>query len=135
MIKTLKDAGYRITNQRMSIINFIAKRTDHPSAQQIHREINSKVRGISLATIYNTLKTLVETNLIKEIDFEDSDNRYDTNLEPHINLVCTHCGSIADFNLNLPISPAEIKIKKGFITTGYRIEYRGVCAQCGLNNR
>jgi Fur family peroxide stress response transcriptional regulator len=135
MVKALKDARYRITRQRMSIIKFIAERPDHPNAQQIHREINTGERGISLATIYNTLKTLVENNLIKEIDFEDNDNRYDTNLEPHINLVCTVCGSISDYNLDLPISPDEIKIQKGFITTDFRIEYRGVCTQCGRNNR
>jgi Fur family peroxide stress response transcriptional regulator len=95
MVAALKKAGYRITRQRRAIIEFIAGRKDHPSARQIFDEIKSD-SGISFATIYNTLKTLVGMELIKEIDFEHGENRYDTNLVPHLNLVCIKCANIQD---------------------------------------
>jgi Fur family peroxide stress response transcriptional regulator len=130
MVKALKEAGYRMTQQRLAVIDMIATRSDHPSARQIYLEIQKRETSISLATIYNTLNTLVHKKLIKELDFEYDENRYDTNVKPHINLICTRCGSISDFNLDLPMAKDEITVREEFIITDYRIEYHGICTQC-----
>ena len=132
MLHALKNAGFRLTQQRMAIIDYIAGREDHPSARQIYDEIRTET-GISFATIYNTLETLVHIDLIKEIDFEHDENRYDTNLTPHLNLVCIRCGRIQDIDFKLPISMEKIKEKTDFTITNYRLEYMGICAQC--NNK
>ena len=129
MVVALKQAGFRLTQQRLAIIGFISGRRDHPSARQIFKGIK-KDTGISFATIYNTLKTLVDIELIKEIDFEHGENRYDTNLIPHLNLVCIKCGNIQDIDFKLPISSDEIKARKNFTTTNFRLEYMGICSQC-----
>jgi Fur family peroxide stress response transcriptional regulator len=129
MLSALKKAGFRLTQQRRAIIDFIAGREDHPSARQIFEALQT-MTNISFATIYNTLETLVEIDLIKEIDFEHDENRYDTNLTPHLNLVCIKCGSIQDVEFKLPVTPQQIKAKTKFTTTNYRLEYMGICAQC-----
>jgi Fur family peroxide stress response transcriptional regulator len=130
IFQELKKAGYRITKHRQGIISFVAERQDHPSVRQVFDEMKSYDPGISLATVYNTLNMLVKINILKEIDFEDSENRYDTNLDSHLNLVCTICGSIVDYEYELPVSPEAIKAENGFIAQEYRIEYRGVCGRC-----
>jgi Fe2+ or Zn2+ uptake regulation protein len=130
MEEALRGAGCRITRQRTAVIRYLAGRIDHPSARRIYSELEGTEPGLSLATVYNTLSTLVELGLIKQIDFEAVDNRYDTNLAPHINLVCTSCGRIDDFDHELPVTPEEIEHRLGFSTTDFRIEYRGVCASC-----
>ena len=130
MIETLRDAGYRLTRQRVTIINCLAGRDDHPSAREIYRGLPRSSPRTSLATVYNTLRTLVELGLIREMDFEAVDNRYDTNVGPHINLVCTMCGEITDFDHELPVSPEEIRGRLGFEAVDCRMEYRGVCAHC-----
>ena len=126
----LKQAGLKLTKQRKAIIHYIAGRTDHPTAQQIYHQLRSRDTDLSMATVYNTLNVLVTMALIKEIDFEHSDNRYDTNLNPHINLICTSCGSISDHMTDLPISPRLLKQKHGFTLKNYRLEYQGLCASC-----
>lgn len=130
IVRELKKAGYRMTNHRQAIINFIARRKDHPSVRMVYNEIRLKEPKISLATVYNTLNLLVEMNLLKELEFDESENRYDTNLDPHLNLVCTICGSITDHEFKLPISPEFIQSKEGFITNDCRVEYRGICRKC-----
>ncbi len=90
---------------------------------------------MSLATVYNTLATLVELGLLKELEFEAEDNRYDTNVSPHINLVCTSCGEISDFERRPPVSSDEIRKALGFETTGIRMEYQGICARCRSETR
>ena len=129
MFAALRQAGYRITKQRIDIIDFIAGKEDHPSAQKIYGEIKYN-SGLSFATIYNTLKTLVELEVIKEIDFEHVENRYDTNLIPHLNLVCTKCGKIEDVDFEVPVSSDEIHKNNNFKVTNYRLEYIGLCGAC-----
>ena len=129
MLHALKAAGFRLTHQRKAIIEFVAGREDHPSARQIFEVLKTKI-NISFATIYNTLETLAGMDLIKEIDFEHNENRYDTNLVPHLNLVCTKCGRIEDIEFKLPVTPRQIKANTNFTTTNYRLEYMGICAHC-----
>jgi Fur family peroxide stress response transcriptional regulator len=131
MLAALREAGCRITRQRTLVIDYLADRDDHPSASQVHAAVVRKDPGISLTTVYNTLATLVHTGQVTEIDFDDDHNRYDTNLEPHLNLVCSRCGSISDLALELPVRPSEVESATGFVTTAVRLEYRGMCSRCG----
>jgi Fur family transcriptional regulator, peroxide stress response regulator len=123
-------SGRRITPQQRAILGYVAGRSDHPSARQIHRGLSSRLPRPSLATVYNTLTAMVELGLVREVDFEATDNRYDTNLEPHINLVCGRCGSICDVDHDLPIPPEAIRSELGFEAVDFRIEYRGLCSRC-----
>lgn len=134
IINNLKKNGFRMTRHRLAIIDFIAERHDHPSVRFVYEKIRLKDPFISLATVYNTLNMLVKMNLLKEIDFEDADNRYDTNLAPHINLICIICGSINDYEYDLPVAPDIIREQKGFVVKESRMEYRGVCNNCYQKN-
>jgi len=119
-----------MTRQRLAIIEYLEGRGDHPSARQIFADVKAGESQMSLATVYNTLATLVEFGFLKELGFEAGDNRYDTNVSPHINLVCTVCRAITDVNRRPPVSIDEIRKTIGFETTAIRLEYQGVCASC-----
>ena len=124
-----------MTWQRHAIIGYLAGRGDHPSARQIFTTLQATESPMSLATVYNTLATLVKLGFLREMEFEAEDNRYDTNVSPHINLVCTACGKVTDLNRRPPISAAEIRKALGFETTSIRMEYQGVCAPCTSKDR
>jgi Fe2+ or Zn2+ uptake regulation protein len=130
MVTALRESGCRITSQRTAIIDYLSGRTDHPSARQIFDALAESEPGLSLATVYNTLGTLVELGLLRALEFEAADNRYDTHLGPHVNLVCTECGRIEDFDHELPVSPGAVMERTGFDATDFRVEYRGICARC-----
>ena len=130
IVTALRAAGRRITPQRMAIVEYLAGRADHPSARQIRHDLEDRKPRVSVATVYNTLASLVDLGLLKELEFESADNRYDTNLAPHINLVCTACGAIVDVAHQPPLSAREINSRVGFETTEMRIEYHGVCRSC-----
>jgi len=128
--EAFRQAGRRITRQRMLIFAYLEICNTHPSARQIFDDLVRELPTLSLATVYSTLRSLVELDLINELDFEALDNRYDTRVEPHLNLVCTGCGSISDRDQQLPVAPDRILREHGFATTGFRFEYRGLCAAC-----
>lgn len=70
--------------------------------------------------------------LIKVIEFEALDNRHDTNLAPHINLICTLCGKIQDLPEGFPIAPDKAYQEVGFKVLDYRMEYYGICSECSV---
>ncbi len=128
-----RKANRRITPQRVAIFSYLAHCDTHPSARRIYEDVRKTQPSLSLATVYNTLGTLVELGLIVELDFEAQENRYDTRLAPHLNLVCVRCGTIEDRDQRLPVALNRIESEHGFETTGVRLEYRGICATCRNN--
>ena len=130
IVAAVQASGRRMTRQRLAIIEYLAGRDDHPSARQVFTAVQTAESQMSLATVYNTLATLVDLGFLREMEFEAGDNRYDTNVSPHINLVCTACGDITDLDRRPPISTDEIRKALGFETIGIRMEYQGVCGTC-----
>ncbi|MFO7736833.1 MAG: Fur family transcriptional regulator, partial [Desulfatiglandaceae bacterium] len=96
--EVLRTSGCRITRQRSAILRYIASTDTHPSARRVFEEARKAFPGLSLATVYNTLETLARMGLVKVMDFQATDNRHETNVYPHINLICTMCGAIHDFD-------------------------------------
>jgi Fur family peroxide stress response transcriptional regulator len=97
MERALRVSGCRITDQRRVVLDYLGETKSHPSANQVYQEARKHYSGLSLATVYNTLETLVRIGAIKVIEFNAMDNRHETNLTPHVNLICTVCGKILDF--------------------------------------
>ena len=135
MAEALRAGGFRITQQRKAILKVLASTDAHPSARQVFKEARKEYPGISLATVYNTLDTLVKRGLIKVMDYQYMDNRHETNLDPHINLICTECGKIQDFGKGLTIPKEKVKKSLGFEVQEYRMEYYGLCADCRALNK
>jgi len=124
-------AGYRLTSQRGAIFDYLASLDgSHPSVRQIHGELKEQDASISLATVYNTMGALVRLGLIKLIEFESLENRYDLDVEPHINLLCSACGDIQDLYVGSLIHVNCAMEKRGFSVADFRLEYYGRCASC-----
>jgi Fur family iron response transcriptional regulator len=80
----LKEKGVQPTLQRISICQYVLCEADHPTAENVHAWAEKNLAKISLATIYNTLKALVEAGLLREFRFPHSEKViYDSNLEDH----------------------------------------------------
>ena len=107
IVTSLRDEGFRITPQRIAIVDYLLKTRDHPSADLIHRVIRKKYPMVSLSTVYKTLELLKEKKLVNEIDVE-GEARFDAHTDEHINLVCMNCGKIDDIDED---SLREIQIK------------------------
>jgi Fur family peroxide stress response transcriptional regulator len=85
IIETLRKNGYKATTQRIAICRFALHSRDHPTAQRIYSEVRKVHPTVSLATVYKTLQILTEHGLIQELDFPQSQARFDSYVKPHIN--------------------------------------------------
>lgn len=131
LIKLFRKNGYKATFQRLAICKLILSRKDHPSADQVYQELKEEYPTISLTTIYNTLRILVELGLIQELGFNEGSIRYDPDMELHINLVCPKCGKIDDYKTeNVRKLWKAIISNLGVKPIGQRIDIYYECEEC-----
>jgi Fe2+ or Zn2+ uptake regulation protein len=131
IIKQLRERGLKITPQRLAIIEVLAEQGDlHPGARLVYEEAKKKKRSLSLSTAYATLNELSRHRIIKTLQFDRMENRYDRNLEEHINLICERCKKILDYKVPIAVDQREVAKKTGFSITDTRLEYYGYCKEC-----
>ncbi len=130
LIQRLRDRGYKLTPQRIAIIDILLSDKSHSSAYEIFVKARLSSPKISISTVYYTLNMLKQEGLIKEIEFYNKANRYDANIANHINLVCIKCSKIEDY-MDIPLSSLrDIEDKTGFIAQSIRFEFYGYCNDC-----
>ena len=128
----LEANGHRFTEQRAAVYRFLAHTNDHPTADEVFLNVRSDVPGISLATVYKSLETLVGCGLATRLSYSDASARYDGRTDPHHHTRCLACGSVADVRGHLPDDYFE-DLHQGsatFRVVGYRLELTGYCAAC-----
>lgn len=131
----LRESGYRLTPQRVAIIQALLERPDHPSAEDLYRQVSAHFPMISLATVYKTLETLKDLGEAAEITLADR-VRYDGNTRPHVHLVCEKCHSVTDWDSEVPFPVSEEAIAaSGFRPHYYHMEVHGLCARCQAEGR
>lgn len=134
IVSRLRETGYRITPQRMALIEILCQNDGHPSASQLHEQLKQRFPTTSLATVYKTLNVLKEIGEVMEIGFAGSDARYDSaHPDPHPHLICVQCWNIQDIDLEHFKSRAlteKIAERSGYRVLGYRMDVYGVCPQC-----
>jgi Fe2+ or Zn2+ uptake regulation protein len=130
--KALESSGQRFTEQRAAVFRFLTSTDVHPSADEVFLAVRRKLPGISLATVYKSLETLVGCGLAVKLTYSDGSARYDGRTDPHHHARCLACGKVLDLSGDLPDHELQALRgnAQGFTVTGYRLELSGYCAEC-----
>lgn len=132
LLAGLRQAGLRLTPQRMAVAQALAGNRDHPTAQALHRSLHSQFPSLSLATVYHTLDRLADLGLVFEVgQAPDGSVHYDADPNPHFNLICMSCGKIED--VTGPAKPPRLQQVSrwaGYEIHGARLVYYGLCPKC-----
>lgn len=128
----LKQAGLRLTPQRLAICRLLTETDTHPTALQIYQTLKPQFPSLSPATVYNTLDTLVKLGMVNALGHAGDDEvHYDAEVQPHINLACLSCHHILDVPSNyVQHLDREIAQASGFKILGARVLYYGICPEC-----
>ncbi len=130
LVNSLRGQGFRITPQRIAIVEYLLKTDDHPSAEHIHKIVQKKYPMVSLSTVYKTLDLLREKKLVNEIKVE-GEARFDAHTDEHINLVCMNCGKIEDIDEDsLKEIQTKVARKSKYIILKSNFELFGYCNNC-----
>ncbi len=130
--QALEETGHRFTEQRAAVYRFLASTTSHPNADEVFQGVRADVPGISLATVYKSLETLVSCGLAVKLSYSDGSARYDGRTDPHHHARCLSCGRVMDVPGQFSRRDME-GLGVGlpdFSVTGYRLELTGYCQGC-----
>ena len=128
----LRESDVRVTPQRLAIAEAVLNSADHPSVQQIYERVRDHFPSMTLATIYSTLSVLEKSHLIQELPFAQF-SRYESNLEPHVNLVCIQCGNVVDATAGTGAVVRlrdEVAGQSNFRVAWQRVDFHGWCRRC-----
>src|SRR3989338_2076748 len=120
-----KKKKLKATPQRLFIAQEILKGREHLSSDEIFERVQVQLAGVSRATVYNTLHTLAEQGVIKELHVNPEKVLYDANPEPHHHFVCENTGEIFDIHNEWIGKVTMNKIKKQFDVRDFSITFRG----------
>jgi Fur family peroxide stress response transcriptional regulator len=128
----LEASGQRFTEQRLAVFRFLVSTESHPTAEDVFMAVRESAPGISLATVYKGLETLVGCGLAAKLTYSDGSSRYDGRTDPHPHARCLSCARVFDVPGPLPVDPLPVAgaSSEGFRVTGFRLEFTGYCETC-----
>ena len=132
VIESLREAGYRLTPQRMMVLQAIAESGGHVTAEAIHKRVVQTYPYLDIATVYRILQLLKRLHLVTEIDLGGESARYEV-AEPnkHHHMVCRECGRTFDLSPSyLEELRARLNIEFGFEPDLEHFAIGGLCAGC-----
>lgn len=136
MLSKLKSRDFRITPQRLAVLRIVAESEEHPTVDEIYREVKAEFPTTSLATVYKTISLLKELNEVLELGFPDGSNRYDgSNPSPHPHAICVKCKKIVDPELiSIDAISEEMGRMTGYKIFYHRLDFFGICPDCQETN-
>lgn len=130
-----KENNLKCTPQRIAIYKYLLSTNSHPSAENIYNNLKKQFPTISLGTIYKTLKTLVQTNLIQELYIAGNTLHYDGNTSFHGHIQCTKCGNIEDiFNIDSALIKDQVENHTNYSNVYCKFYFSGFCPKCKSKN-
>lgn len=120
--------GMRMTDQRRVIARVLSEADDHPDVEEVYRRSTEIDSGISIATVYRTVRLFEEAGILERHDFRDGRSRYEpVTDEHHDHLIDVESGEVHEFHNNeIEKLQEEIARKMGFKLVDHRMELYGV---------
>ncbi len=110
------------------IMDYLSRSRTHPTVDDVFRAVSKQHPALSRATVYNSLRVLVDAGAVCQLTIEKQAVRYDLFDDPHAHFLCRICHRLYDVDVTPGTSP-------GKIVNGHRVELAttylyGVCSTC-----
>ena len=122
------ERGLRITEQRRVIARVLSNSSDHPDVEKLHQRAVAIDPGISIATVYRTVRLFEEAGILDRHDFGDGRSRYEAAPEAHHDhMIDVESGKVIEFvDPELEALQRQISERLGFRLVDHRMELYGV---------
>lgn len=134
----LKNVGLKATFPRLKILDIFRKSDErHLSAEDVYRFLIAENIDIGLATVYRVLTQFEQAGILTRSQFDGGKSIFELNDgDHHDHLICTHCGSVTEFN-DEEIEKRQHKIARdnGFTLESHDMVLYGVCKNCNKSNK
>ncbi len=125
--RLLRERGIQPSAQRVAVARWVLDTDSHPSADEVWAKVRARFPMVSRATVYNTLHTLVEEGLLRELVLAEGKVVYDPKVDPHHHFIDDETGAIVDIAWDaLKVSRADAgDALQGFDVREYQVVMRG----------
>jgi Fur family peroxide stress response transcriptional regulator len=126
-----RDAGLRVTPQRIAVYKALAESREHPSADMLYRRVKEVMPSISLDTVNHTLLTFVEIDAASVVEGSGDVRRFDGDTHGHQHFRCIRCRRIIDFHYD-GLGDIEVPEEIGSTCKVLRktVYFEGICDLC-----
>lgn len=132
ILDRIAEQGHRLTGPRQALVQILAARDHHFSAQEAWEEVQAHGIEIGRATVFRTLDLLTELGILDRVHAGDGCHRYVV-CEPshHHHLMCTDCGRVQPFDAGeVEGQIGKLAEAMGFSVITHHLELIGRCAEC-----
>ncbi|MEM9753835.1 MAG: transcriptional repressor [Planctomycetota bacterium] len=123
----------RQTPQRVAIEDALVAEGRPLGPQEIFDRAREQVPSLNLATVYRTVKRMVEDQTIAAVELPGEPPRYELQsvaAQHHHHFQCRQCNAVYDLNKGC-VKGLNALLPKGFQMTGHDIVLYGTCESCG----
>jgi len=124
----LSENGIRPMSKRVKILNYLISKRNHPTADMIYLELITEISGLSKTTVYNTLNLFVQEGIVRALNIDSNELRYDADISQHGHFKCRECNEVYDFSMNKEM--LHDQRLKNFKLDDYQFSIKGVCSFC-----
>jgi Fur family ferric uptake transcriptional regulator len=126
----LPPLGQRRTRQRQIIEEVIRGASGPLTVNEIHDRVLKEVDGVGIATVYRTIKLLLEGERIQTVILPSGETRYEaTGLGHHHHFHCRLCNLVFDLE-TCPVSVPTGRYEQGFLVDDHELTLYGTCPRC-----
>jgi Fur family ferric uptake transcriptional regulator len=132
LAKRITARGRRLTDQRLTVAEALAKRKEAVSAQELYERLRPRHPRLALATVYRALEAQVESGMARRLERPGHVFAYIAcEPEHHHHLVCVRCQKVEDLDETI-LKPVlhSITHRHGFAVEHERLDFYGLCASC-----
>jgi len=127
-----RQAGYKLTPQRLLILRALRHAGGHVSAARIAEEVREEYPFVDVSTIYRTLDVLKRMRLVTETDIGAGDAVFEwAPAQPHHHLICSSCGHVQELDHSyLECLSDNIREDFSFAPDLHHFAIFGLCQEC-----
>jgi len=119
----LAASGARMTAPRRVLARVLGQSSDHPDVEELHRRAQEIDPGISLATVYRTVRLFEQLGIVERHAFSAGRARYEHGGEEHHDhFVNVRTGEVVEFHApEIEALQAEIAARHGYKILDHRL--------------
>lgn len=125
-----REAGMKVTPQRMAVYSMLVHTDSHPSAEEVYHSIRKQVPAVSLGTVYKILDMLHEHGFLLKVATQNQTARFDARVDFHHHALCDDCGKLLDISGNLDAALLAQASAVNFVPSACEVLFHGRCQEC-----
>ncbi|HZQ10135.1 MAG TPA: Fur family transcriptional regulator [Anaerolineae bacterium] len=132
LVRSLRQAGHRLTPQRESVLATVAESDGHITAEEILERVRARYPYLNKSAVYRSLDLLAELGIVTQTDLGHGRVEYELHRHPHHHhLICRQCKSVKQIDHKAFVSlQRQLESDFGFKPDLDHFAIFGVCRKC-----